>query len=187
MEIEYQIIKANRRTLSVQITNDCKILVRVPKNSSETYVKEFLKSKRNWILKNLDKIQNQNQKAQKDGILSFEELNLLKKKAKKIIPQRVEYYAKISGIDYKKIIIRCQNTRWGSCSSKGNLNFNCLLVLMPQEILDSVVIHELCHRRYMNHSKEFYAEIDKYFPDYKFCDKWLKENGLSYLKRLPQK
>lgn len=187
MEIEYQIIKANRRTLSVQITNDCKILVRAPKNSSETYVKEFLKSKRNWILKNLDKIQNQNQKAQKDGILSFEELNLLKKKAKKIIPQRVEYYAKISGIDYKKIIIRCQNTRWGSCSSKGNLNFNCLLVLMPQEILDSVVIHELCHRRYMNHSKEFYAEIDKYFSNYKLCDKWLKENGLSYLKRLPQK
>lgn len=86
MEIEYQIIKANRRTLSVQITNDCKILVRAPKNSSETYVKEFLKSKRNWILKNLDKIQTQNQKAQKDGILSFEELNLLKKKvASKII------------------------------------------------------------------------------------------------------
>ena len=59
-----------------------------------------------------------------------------------------------------------------------------LLVLMPSEILDSVVVHELCHRKHMNHSKEFYAEIDKVFPDYKRCDKWLKENGGVYMKRV---
>lgn len=59
-----------------------------------------------------------------------------------------------------------------------------LLVLMLPEILDSVVVHELCHRKHMNHSKEFYAEIDKVFPDYKWCDKWLKENGGVYMKRV---
>ena len=59
-----------------------------------------------------------------------------------------------------------------------------LLVLIPPEILDSVVVHELCHRKHMNHSKEFYAEIDKVFPDYKRCDKWLKENGGVYMKRV---
>ena len=59
-----------------------------------------------------------------------------------------------------------------------------LLVLMLPEILDSVVVHELCHRKHMNHSKEFYAEIDKVFPDYKRCDKWLKENGGVYMKRV---
>lgn len=66
----------------------------------------------------------------------------------------------------------------------GNLNFNCLLVIMPPEIMDSVVVHELCHRRHMNHSKEFYAEIDRVFPDYKRCNKWLKDNGGVYLKRV---
>ena len=55
---------------------------------------------------------------------------------------------------------------------------------MPPEVLDSVVVHELCHRKYMNHSKEFYAEIDQVFPDYKRCNKWLKENGGVYMKRV---
>ena len=66
----------------------------------------------------------------------------------------------------------------------GNLNFNCLLVLMPPEILDSVVVHELCHRRYMNHSREFYEEVLRIFPDYKRCNKWLKQNGGAYFKRI---
>ena len=79
--------------------------------------------------------------------------------------------------------IRLQKSRWGSCSVDGNLNFNCLLVLMPPEILDSVVVHELCHRRHMNHSKEFYDEVLRIFPDYKRCNKWLKQNGGVYFKR----
>ena len=65
----------------------------------------------------------------------------------------------------------------GSCSSKGNLNFNCLLMLAPPKVLDSVVVHELCHRKEMNHSKRFYAEVLRVFPDYWAQDKWLKENG----------
>ena len=101
-----------------------------------------------------------------------------------MIQQRVEHYAGISGINYNRIFIRLQKSRWGSCSRDGNLNFNCLLVLMPLEILDSVVVHELCHRKHMNHSKQFYAEVEKIFPDYRKCSKWLKENGGIYFKRL---
>ena len=112
-----------------------------------------------------------------------EEINALAEKAKQIIPERVKYYAPKIGVTYNRITIRCQRTRWGSCSSKGNLNFNCLLALFPIEVIDSVVVHELCHRKHMNHSKEFYAEIDRVFPDYKRCNKWLKDNGGVYLKR----
>mgnify|MGYP003303594946 CR=1 FL=1 len=89
-------------------------------------------------------------------------------------------------IKYNKITIRCQHTRWGSCSSKGNLNFNCLLVLLPDEIIDSIVVHELCHIKQMNHSARFYAEIDKVFPNYKQCHLWLKQNGGMYLNRIPK-
>lgn len=90
----------------------------------------------------------------------------------------VEYFARQVGVDYGRITIRNQKTRWGSCSSKGNLNFNCLLMLAPAEILDYVVVHELCHRKEMNHSKAFWAEVEKVLPDYRESVKWLKEKGI---------
>ena len=113
-----------------------------------------------------------------------EEIKALAEKAKIIIAERARYYAPMIGVTYNRITIRCQRTRWGSCSSKGNLNFNCLLALFPLEIIDSVVVHELCHRKHMNHSPKFYAEIEKVFPEYKRCNKWLKDNGGLYMARL---
>ena len=87
------------------------------------------------------------------------------------------HYAPLVGVSYGRITIRCQRTRWGSCSSKGNLNFNCLLMLAPPEVLDCIVVHELCHRKEMNHSQRFYAEVLRVMPDYRERYKWLKENG----------
>ena len=77
--------------------------------------------------------------------------------ARDIFTRKTEYYARLMGVTYGRISIREQKTRWGSCSSKGNLNFNWRLILAPEEVLDYVVVHELAHRREMNHSKAFYA------------------------------
>lgn len=93
------------------------------------------------------------------------------------IPQRVRMFAPIVGVEYGRITIRMQKSRWGSCSSKGNLNFNCLLMAMPEEVRDYVVVHELCHRKQMNHSDKFWAEVEKVLPDYKVSRKWLRDNG----------
>ena len=82
------------------------------------------------------------------------------------------------------ITIRNQKTRWGSCSSKGNLNFNCLLMLTPPEVIDYVVVHELCHRKEMNHSWAFWAEVEKVLSGYKEQVKWLKENGGQVIGRM---
>ena len=87
------------------------------------------------------------------------------------------------GVTYKRITIRKQKSRWGSCSAKGNLNFNCLLMLTPPEVIDSVVVHELCHRKEMNHSQRFYEEVLRVFPEYKQWDRWLKKNGTAILLR----
>ena len=85
---------------------------------------------------------------------------------------------------YGRITIRNQRTRWGSCSVKGNLNFNCLLMLTPPQVLDSVVVHELCHRKEMNHSPAFYEHVLRVFPEYRKWDKWLKENGAAIMARM---
>ena len=184
MEITYVIQKSRRRSLSVSLMTDNRVLVKAPYGTTERTVQEFLLSKKDWITKHLEKQNREEEKAESLGLLSADEIKQIKKQARRVIPQRVEYWANKIGVTYGRIAIRLQSSRWGSCSVDGNLNFNCLLVLMPPEILDSVVVHELCHRRHMNHSKDFYAEIDRVFPDYKRCNKWLKDNGGIYLERV---
>ena len=183
-KFEYIIKKSRRTTISVQITPDQKLLVKAPAYTSIKEVEDFLREKRDWIIKQINRTKVTSQQAAQMGILSDKEIRKLKRDAKKIIPERVEYYAKLSGITYNRIFIRLQKSRWGSCSVEGNLNFNALLALMPLEVLDSVVVHELCHRRHMDHSKAFYDEVLEIFPDYKKWDKWLKENGAAYQLRV---
>lgn len=100
-----------------------------------------------------------------------------RKEALAVIGQKALEYAQSLSVHFESIRIKDQRSRWGSCSSKGNLNFNCLLMLAPPEVLDYVVVHELCHRKQMNHSKAFWTEVEKVFPDYKKSIKWLKEEG----------
>lgn len=183
-KFQYIIQKSRRRTISVQITPDQKLLIKAPSYTSIKEVEDFLHEKRDWILKQMSRTQKQNKEAALMGILTEKEIRKLKRDAKKIIPERVQHYAELSGITYNRIFIRIQKSRWGSCSAEGNLNFNALLALMPIEVLDSVVVHELCHRRHMNHSKAFYDEVLKIFPEYKKWDKWLKENGPVYQLRV---
>ena len=184
-ETKITIIRSNRKTLSIELKPN-EIIARAPVRMKEKEIDKFIESKKNWIDKHLAKL-NERQKILDDlKPYTDEEIKQLTTKSKIDIPKRVEFYAKQIGVKYNKITIRCQKTRWGSCSSKGNLNFNCLLVLLPDEIIDSIVVHELCHIKQMNHSARFYAEIDKVFPNYKQCHLWLKQNGEMYLNRIPK-
>lgn len=184
MEITYIIQKSRRHSIAVRVLSDNRVLVKAPYGTPESMVQEFLVIKKEWIINQIEKQSWEVQKAESLGLLSDDEIKRIKKNARKILPERVEYWAEKIGVTYGRISIRLQSSRWGSCAQNGNLNFNCLLVIMPPEILDSVVVHELCHRKYMNHSKDFYAEIERVFPEYKRCNKWLKENGGIYMKRV---
>ena len=118
------------------------------------------------------------------GALTREDIHILAKEALRVIPERVAYYAPKVGVTYRRITIRNQRSRWGSCSGKKNLNFNCLLMLAPPEVLDSVVVHELCHLLEMNHSKKFYEQVLRVYPDYYRDHEWLKTHGEKLLRRM---
>ena len=119
-----------------------------------------------WIQKHLAEAMAKQQQIASVKKLSMDEIRQLADQALKVVPERVKHYAPLVGVTYGRITIRNQRSKWGSCSSKGNLNFNCLLMPVPPEVLDSVVVHELCHRKEMNHSDKFYAEVLRVFPDY---------------------
>jgi type I restriction enzyme S subunit len=109
------------------------------------------------------------------------EITELKAKAKEELPAIVKKYASLMGVNYNRITIRHQKTRWGSCTKTGNLSFNCLLMKMPENVRDYVIIHELAHRKELNHSTKFWAIIAEYCPWYKDAKQWLKDNGQGLL------
>ena len=183
--IKVLIIRSNRKTLSIQLKAG-EIIARAPLRMKDKEIYSFIDSKKPWIEKNLAKMEERQKVLDEVQPFTEDEIKALVEKAKTIIPERVKYYAPKIGVTYNRITIRCQRTRWGSCSSKGNLNFNCLLSLFPIEVIDSVVVHELCHRKHMNHSPQFYAEIEKVFPEYKKWHKRLSDNGGSCLNRIPK-
>ncbi len=180
--MEYELIRSDRRTVGLEI-RDGRLVVRAPRRMSVRELESLLEQKRGWIDAHLRKAAAQAGEALPK--LSGEELHTLAQQAREVIPQRVKHFAGLLGVEYGSITIRAQKTRWGSCSAKGNLNFNCLLMLTPPEIVDSVVVHELCHRKELNHSPRFYQEVLRILPDYRRRDAWLKENGAKLLRRLP--
>lgn len=99
-----------------------------------------------------------------------------KKKAEEVIHDRLQFFSEHYGLKYNRVTFRNQKTRWGSCSSAKNLNFNWRLIMAPIEIIDYVVVHELCHLKHMNHSPAFWKLVAETIPSYKECRKWLKDN-----------
>ena len=181
MEISYTLILSSRKTIAIAIKPNGEVEVRCPRRCSKRDVDAFLCSKEGWIRKHLEIIAAR----PKIPTLSPEQLRDLAKQAAAILPERVRYFANSMDVTVGRITIRSQRTRWGSCSAKGNLNFNCLLMLCPEEVRDYVVIHELCHRKHLNHSADFWAEVERHCPHYRIHRKWLKDNGASLIARLP--
>ena len=178
--VSYRVIRSARKTIAIQITPEGEVLVRCPSRMKAADIQKFVDSKAGWIAAHLEK---RNARPALPA-LTGEELRSLADQALQYIPERAAHFAPLVGVTYGGITICSQRTRWGSCSGKGNLNFNCLLMLTPPEVLDYVVVHELCHRKEMNHSARFWAEVERVMPDYRVRRKWLKDNGGALIGRL---
>ena len=179
--MDYELIRSNRKTLSLQLKEDGTLLVRSPLRMSTRQIERFLREHGDWIAKQQAKLAARPRVER----MTEEELAALKARARGGFIARCAFYAPLVGVRFGQISVRSQHTKWGSCSAKGNLNFNCLLLLAPPEVLDYVVVHELCHRLEMNHSPRFWAQVKRVLPDYEPSRRWLRANGASLMARLP--
>ena len=175
--IQVEIIRSNRKTMSLQVTREGRVLVRAPYKMPESQIRSFVEEKKSWLNQHVAMAEQQQEMQRKIGKVSEEQRRAGIEMAKRRIAERTAHYAGILGVSYGRITIRDQKTRWGSCSGRGNLNFTWKLILTPPEILDYVVVHELCHRLEMNHSPAFWHHVERVLPDYQGRRKWLKKNG----------
>ena len=183
--MEVTVIRSRRRTLALQVKPDGTVEVRAPMLMPKTEIRRFVESHQAWIQKRLQ--QQAAIKARQDAVapLTEPELKQLIKAAREDLTRRCEVWAPRIGVTYGRISIRHQRGRWGSCSAKGNLNFNCLLMLAPESVRDYVVVHELCHCRHLNHSPAFWQAVEQAYPHWKEAKAWLKQNGEALMLRNP--
>lgn len=174
--MEYQLIRSGRKTVAIQVEPDGSVIVRAPKRCSLRKIEDFVREKEHWIRTKQEEIAAGRREFSAKK-LTEEERQSLRQRAGFLLGERTVLYAERMQVSYGRITIRDQKTRWGSCSAAGNLNFNWRLVMAPGEVLDYVVIHELAHRREMNHSAAFWKVVATWMPDYKKYRKWLRDNG----------
>lgn len=177
-----RLIRARRKTLSIRITQEGNLEIRAPLGMPKGEIEAFLKEKAQWIETHRAKVLAEYAQGQ-EAPLGEEEILTLAEQMRQCLPEKLNRHGASMGVTFGRVTIRCQQTRWGSCSSRGNLNFNCLLMLAPEEVLDYVVVHELAHRKQMNHSALFWQEVARECPDYKKSLRWLKDRGGALLSR----
>ncbi len=164
MLFDYTLIRSKRKSVSIQVDENCNITVRAPLRISQKEIDEILQEKKSWLERTII-LQREKKKQIKQ--YSEDDIKLLRKKAKEIIPPKVEYYAKIMQVNPSSVKINSAKKRYGSCSGTNNLNFSLYLMDKDERFIDYVVVHELAHIKHHNHSKDFYSFIEQFMPDYK--------------------
>jgi predicted metal-dependent hydrolase len=154
------------------------VRVSLPPHSSIDAAMDFVRRKEPWIKKHLGVIA-EHQKQQEEVNLAFQ--NIDKKEARKTIKKRLRELARKNGFILGKISLRNQRTRWGSCSGNNNISLNYKLAILPPELMDYVIFHELVHTKFHDHSEQFWEEVNKYVGDGKAKAKVLTEWGMGIL------
>lgn len=216
--INYSVIYKNKKNISVKINGNKEICVYAPIGISYDYIEELLKSKENWIIKNIKKVDTNNlndgtyiiyrgrnflkivEESIIEEIVKKDDLIIIRSRstdilyvndlisrwylenANNVILNRVNTLSSKYNLLPSKVLIRNQKSRWGSCNSRREIRLNWRLVLMPDDVMDYIIIHELCHLKHLNHSNSFWSLVHKLDPDFQVSKEWLKENGLSILQ-----
>ena len=167
----YELIRSSRKTLALEITRDCRVLVRAPRSASQRTIDAFVAKHEGWIARHLER---QRQRAAAAPPPTEGDIAALKARARETLPPKVAYWAGVMGVHPTGMKITAAQKRYGSCSGKNSLCFSCFLMRQPEAAIDLVVVHELCHIREKNHGPAFYALLAQYLPDYKERKKLLQ-------------
>lgn len=181
--IPYRLIRSKRRTLAIQVQRDGTVVIRAPMRTALRRIQSFAERHSDWIFRSVQKMRHT--AAAADPVLTADEIERLRAEALQDFTNRVLIFRAQVGVTVGRITIRCQKTRWGSCSSSGNLSFNLLLMLAPPDVRDYIVVHELCHRLEMNHSSGFWAAVAQVLPKYRTAIDWLRVHGPEIMARRP--
>ncbi|MFH1656144.1 MAG: M48 family metallopeptidase [Candidatus Nealsonbacteria bacterium] len=174
--VSYRIRKSKRaRRLRLAVYCDGSVVVTQPRNISFDNIESFIKIKSDWILAKLNFFSNFKRELPKSSYKDYLEK---KQKAFDLVVNKIEKFNKIYKLKFNKINIKNQKTRWGSCSQKGNLNFNYRIIYLPDKFIDYIIIHELFHLREFNHSRKFWNLIKTAIPDYLNIKKELRNKGM---------
>jgi len=168
-----KIIYSARKTLCLEVRREEGGVVRAPRRTPQKEIDAFVKAHEDWIARALQRTRQRQQNLPQYPE-SEAEIRRLKAKAAQVIPPKVDYYARFLGVTPGKVGITRAKTRYGSCSGKNSLNFSCFLMLFSDRAIDYVVVHELCHIKHKNHSKQFYEMIAGVMPDYRMRQKELR-------------
>lgn len=181
-KLEYTVKRSRRRTLAIRVERDGTITVLAPLRASASLIAEAVEKNREWINKKRALLAEVTAKYDRTPITEDELCRLLAE-AKEYIPKRVSFIADEFKVSIGKVSVKAMRSKWGSCSGKRNISINCLLMLAPREVLDYIIIHELCHVTHMDHSKSFYALVDQRCDFRKRSEKWLKSEGSAIIDR----
>ena len=173
----YQLIRSKRKTISLQINENCEVVVRAPMRMPREEIDRTVERHTDWIERHMPAARERMAREQRVTPALLAELA---EQAHRDIPPRVAYYAALMGVEPTGLKITTARKRFGSCSGKNSLCFSCLLMLYPPEAVDCVVVHELAHIRHHNHSAAFYAFIERFMPDYREREKLLRQPPAFY-------
>ena len=170
--MDYTLVRSRRKTLAIEVTREGNLVVRAPLRCPQKAIDSFVAGRRDWIEAAL---QRQSRRLAAHPPLTEAEIESLRQQAKAYLPGRVALWSQRMGLAPAAVKITSARTRFGSCSSKNSLCFSLYLMQYPPEAIDAVVVHELCHMRHRDHSPAFYAEVERWLPDYRQREKLLKK------------
>jgi len=177
--VTYTLRKSHRaRRLRLTVRCDGSVIVTTPYNLNQNIIEKFVNSKAGWLLSKINYFkQFKNVPVVRRGKVDYKKN---KAAAFVLIKEKVAKYNAYYGYQYNRLSIKNQKTRWGSCSKKGNLNFNYKILFLPEKIQNYIVVHELCHLKEFNHSRNFWNLVAQIIPDHLEMRRELRKRGIEY-------
>lgn len=173
-QFEYTVRKSrNAKRARLTVYCDGRVVATMPQRMPVSYIEEFINSKSQWIIGKIQEFKNRQQSLLTDNKPG--EYQRLKFQARQLVVAKLTHFNQFYQLQYNRIAIRNQKTRWGSCSSNGNLNFNYKVVHLPEELQNYIVVHELCHLQEMNHSYRFWNLMAKIIPNCRELSKRIRK------------